>query len=72
MASAAALRIRSAISTRWRRKPSCPSKIVTTVGYSGSLGRHYARLVNQNFLYDNTDSPVYAIVLRADGFGAGI
>jgi len=24
------------------------------VGYEGSLGRHYARLVNQNFLYPNT------------------
>ena len=25
-----------------------------TVGYAGSLGRHYARLVNQNFLYANS------------------
>ena len=25
-----------------------------TVGYAGSLGRHYARLVNQNFLYPNS------------------
>jgi hypothetical protein len=28
--------------------------VVLTVGYSGSLGRHYARLVNQNFLYPNS------------------
>ncbi len=25
-----------------------------TIGYSGSVGHHYARLVNQNFLYSNT------------------
>ncbi len=25
-----------------------------TIGYAGSLGRHYARLVNQNFLYPNS------------------
>lgn len=31
-----------------------------TVGYAGSLGRHYARLVNQNFLYNQANSPVYA------------
>jgi hypothetical protein len=31
-----------------------------TVGYSGSSGRHYARLVDQNFLYNNANSPVYA------------
>ncbi|MDQ2833498.1 MAG: hypothetical protein M3Y50_07070, partial [Acidobacteriota bacterium] len=37
-----------------------PYKIVTTVGFGGSLGRHLPRLVNQNFLYDNTKSPVYA------------
>ena len=37
-----------------------PSKLVLTVGYSGSLARHNPRLVNQNFLYNNTDSPVYA------------
>lgn len=37
-----------------------PGKIVATVGYAGSIGRHYARLVNQNFLYNNTNSPVYA------------
>jgi hypothetical protein len=31
-----------------------------TVGYNGSSGRHYPRLVDQNFLYDNTNSPVFA------------
>ena len=34
--------------------------MTATVGYSGSLGRHYARLVDQNFLYNNANSPVYA------------
>jgi hypothetical protein len=37
-----------------------PSKLTATLGYQGSLGRHYARLVNQNFLYNNTNSPVFA------------
>ena len=36
-----------------------PAKIVATIGYQGSLGRHYARLVNQNFLYNNNNSPVF-------------
>jgi Carboxypeptidase regulatory-like domain/TonB dependent receptor len=31
-----------------------------TLGYAGSVGHHYARLVNQNFLYNNTNSPVFA------------
>ena len=31
-----------------------PSDLTLTVGYSGSLGRHYSRLVNQNFLYPNS------------------
>ncbi|HKO20633.1 MAG TPA: hypothetical protein VJU82_17285, partial [Acidobacteriaceae bacterium] len=31
-----------------------------TIGYAGSTGRHYARLVNQNFLYNNANSPVFA------------
>jgi hypothetical protein len=31
-----------------------------TIGYAGSTGRHYPRLVDQNFLYNNTGSPVYA------------
>jgi Carboxypeptidase regulatory-like domain len=34
--------------------------MTATVGYGGSLGRHYARLVDQNFLYNNANSPVYA------------
>ena len=38
-----------------------PYKLVMTVGYAGSLGRHYARLVNQNFLYTNTtNTPTFA------------
>jgi hypothetical protein len=28
-----------------------PTNMTLTVGYAGSLGRHYARLVNQQFLY---------------------
>ena len=28
-----------------------PGNLALTVGYAGSLGRHYARLVNQNFLF---------------------
>jgi hypothetical protein len=28
-----------------------PGGLTLTVGYAGSIGRHYARLVNQNFLY---------------------
>jgi hypothetical protein len=31
-----------------------------TAGYAGSDGRHYARLVDQNFLYNNANSPVFA------------
>jgi len=34
--------------------------ITATIGYGGSSGRHYARLVDQNFLYNNANSPVYA------------
>ncbi|WP_446742452.1 carboxypeptidase regulatory-like domain-containing protein [Silvibacterium acidisoli] len=34
-----------------------PWDFVATVGYQGSTGRHYTRLVNQEFLYDNTNSP---------------
>lgn len=37
-----------------------PWRLTTTVGYAGSEGHHYARLVNQNFLYNNANSPVYA------------
>ena len=31
-----------------------------TLGYAGASGRHYARLVDQNFLYNQTNTPVYA------------
>ncbi len=31
-----------------------PAQLTLTVGYAGSVGRHYARLVNQNFLYPNS------------------
>jgi hypothetical protein len=31
-----------------------------TIGYQGSSGRHFARFVDQNFLYNNTGSPAYA------------
>ena len=36
-----------------------PAKFVATLGYAGSVGHHYARLVNQNFLYNNNKSPVF-------------
>lgn len=29
-----------------------PAQLTATIGYAGSLGRHYARLVYQNFLYN--------------------
>jgi hypothetical protein len=31
-----------------------------TIGYAGATGRHYARLVDQNFLYSQTNTPVFA------------
>jgi len=31
-----------------------------TLGYAGASGRHYARLVDQNFLYNQTNTPVFA------------
>ena len=31
-----------------------------TLGYAGASGRHFARLVDQNFLYNQTNTPVYA------------
>jgi hypothetical protein len=34
--------------------------MTATIGYAGSLGRHYARLVDQNFLYNQANTPVYA------------
>ena len=49
-----------------------PSKIVLTVGYGGSLGRHNPRLVNQNFLYNNTESPTYAAYFAADRLHPGL
>ena len=43
-----------------------PWDLVATLGYQGSTGRHYSRLVNQNFLYDNTNSPFYASYFAQD------
>jgi Carboxypeptidase regulatory-like domain/TonB dependent receptor len=37
-----------------------PWNFTSTLGYAGSEGHHDARLVNQNFLYNNANSPVYA------------
>jgi hypothetical protein len=37
-----------------------PYKLTATIGYGGSTGHHYARLVNQNFLYNNTNAVTYA------------
>ena len=34
--------------------------MTATIGYAGASGHHYARLVNQNFLYSQTNTPVYA------------
>ena len=31
-----------------------------TLGYAGASGHHYARLVDQNFLYNQANTPVYA------------
>jgi hypothetical protein len=31
-----------------------------TAGYSGASGRHFARFVDQNFLYNQNNTPVYA------------
>ena len=33
-----------------------PGKFILTTGYAGSVGHHYARLVNQNFLYPNSNN----------------
>ena len=35
-------------------------KVLATIGYTGSTGHHYARLVDQNFLYSQTNSPTFA------------
>jgi hypothetical protein len=37
-----------------------PWNLTWTAGYAGSEGHHFARLVDQNFLYNNANSPVYA------------
>ena len=33
---------------------------MASLGFAGSTGRHFARLVNQNFLFNNANSPVFA------------
>ena len=48
-----------------------PGRVVVTVGYQGSTGRHYSRLVNQNFVSPQTvmvngspvNSPFFALYL---------
>ena len=37
-----------------------PYQLTATIGYQGSTGHHYARLVNQDFLYNQVNAPVYA------------
>ncbi len=37
-----------------------PWNFIGTFGYAGSEGHHFARLVNQDFLYNTANSPVYA------------
>jgi hypothetical protein len=39
---------------------SLGSAMTATIGYAGSSGRHYARLVDQNFLYNQTNAPAFA------------
>jgi len=34
--------------------------MTATIGYAGAVGHHYARLVNQNFLYNQANTPVFA------------
>lgn len=43
-----------------------PWNLVATLGYQGSTGRRYSRLVNQNFLYSNTNTPFYAAYFAQD------
>ncbi|HEX5235478.1 MAG TPA: TonB-dependent receptor [Silvibacterium sp.] len=43
-----------------------PWDFVATLGYQGSTGRHYSRLVNQNFLFDNTNTPFFASFFAQD------
>ncbi|HEX4154087.1 MAG TPA: carboxypeptidase regulatory-like domain-containing protein [Acidobacteriaceae bacterium] len=38
-------------------------QLVLSVGYQGSTGRHYTRLVNENFIYSNVNSPFYALYM---------
>ena len=37
-----------------------PYKLVATLGYQGSAGRHFLRLVNQNFIYAQTNPSFFA------------
>jgi hypothetical protein len=39
---------------------SLGASMTATIGYAGATGHHYPRLVDQNFLYNNASSPVYA------------
>jgi len=36
------------------------ASMTATIGYAGASGHHYARLVDQNFLYNQANSPVFA------------
>ncbi|MEP7076229.1 MAG: TonB-dependent receptor [Acidobacteriota bacterium] len=37
-----------------------PYKLITTLGYQGSAGRHFVRLVNQNFIFSQTNPAFFA------------
>ena len=37
-----------------------PYKLVGTLGYQGSAGRHFVRLVNQNFIFSQTNEDFFA------------
>jgi hypothetical protein len=39
---------------------SLGASMTATIGYAGATGHHYARIVNQNFLYNQKNTPVYA------------
>jgi hypothetical protein len=41
-----------------------------TIGYAGAVGHHYARLVDQNFLYNNANTPVFAAYFAQTDSGA--
>ena len=41
-----------------------------TIGYAGAVGHHYARIVNQNFLYNNANTPVFAAYFAQTDSGA--